>query len=364
MTHSAHSVLSFAEMLPSRLAIVNRGVDAFSADLHTLIAAESPDVRAAVGSCLDLLQRGGKRMRGVLAVTGYQIGNGEDMETIGRAAGAIEAIHAHLLVMDDIQDRAETRRGDKAAHTYLRDYFTKNSGACDPAHVGSGMAQNAGQIIQNKAQATLLGLAVPDSRKVRAGIVLNDHLAYTGIGQIRDILPADYTSFDAAAILETARLKTAQYSVAMPLQVGAALAGAPAHELHHFDRYALNMGLAFQLRDDVLGLFADEQTTGKPQKSDVMEGKKTWIMATALERAGDDRHVLLGALGNTALKNDEFDHCLFIVRKTGALDEAHALISQYTESAIAELDAVPASWPEEPVQFLRSIAVYGAQRQT
>ena len=284
---------------------------------------------------------------------------------IQNAAGAVEACHAYLLVMDDVADNSDLRRGGPAAHIQMRQYFIDHNIPGDVTKLGIDAAQTAALYAQHKAQSAILGLNVGHEQKLLAASILNEGLSRTGIGQLRDISPATFNNNDVDYILKTATFKTVYYTFSLPLQVGAVLAGASMDELHHFDAYALHAGLAFQLQDDIVGTFGDETITGKPRMSDIIEGKKTWLLTRALEKAGQaGKDVLLAASGNPDLQEAQFDRCLDIIRQTGALEEAQALIAQHTQSALKALDAAPSYWAPDHVQFLRTVALSGEKRQS
>ncbi|HSW98875.1 MAG TPA: polyprenyl synthetase family protein [Candidatus Saccharimonadales bacterium] len=360
----------FPEALQSKLAVVQPGVAAIAERLEARLANQPASVQAAGEACTRLMASGGKRVRGVLAVTGYQLEHGRDMDMIGQAAGAIEAFHAHLLVLDDVADKAKERRGGPAAHIAMFNYLRglarpRRFAEADLAALGTDAALTAGQILHNTAQKTLMDLAAPSQWRVAASAILNDRLADTGVGQLRDLLgAAGFMDLSPDEILETARLKTAYYTFE-PLRVGLALAGAPNDPSGLVREYAENAGLAFQLADDNLGVFGDPAQTGKPS-NDIQEGKRTWLVTTAQERASRrGRRVLERSLGRAALSDGQLDECRAVIRETGALDEANALIAKHTQAAVDSLHAAPPHWPGQHVQFLSDlVAVYGAQRQS
>jgi geranylgeranyl diphosphate synthase type I len=138
-----------------------------------------------------------------------------------------------------------------------------------------------------------------------------------------------------------ARLKSGKYTVERPLQLGAALADAPASVLAAFAEYGLPLGEAFQLRDDVLGVFGDPQLTGKPAGDDLREGKRTFLVAAAYEAADPHTRARLSArLGDPALDPAGVEELREIIVKTGALDRTEHRISDLTERAVAALDRV------------------------
>jgi geranylgeranyl diphosphate synthase type I len=364
MTHEATSTAP--NIPPALFEVVHTGVNQVAETLRAGLAGEHPHVAATVESYLSLLE-GGKGLRGVLAVTSYEASGGTDPKVAATVAGVVEAVHASLLVPDDIADSSHLRRGRPTAHIRLRDYFGgQQMMEGDVAKLGIDTAANAAQYAQQRTERMLLGLkSVPLELRVLAMEVLKDGLALTGLGQALDIILAYSSDASREDILEVATRKTAFYSFLLPLQLGAALAGAPREELERFTEYSLNAGLAFQLYDDVMGLFGSEAVTGKPRMSDMQEGKKTLLMLTALENAGvADRGVLLSALGNPDLTEDHFEQCLDIIRSTGTLQEVRGEIALYVARACDALVSAPAYWPASHVQLLRDLAQFGANRES
>jgi len=355
--------LPFPEQLRFKAEMVNAGVAAFAHDLREEVATEGDHAVAAVESYVSLLDRGGKRSRGMLTMTGYELFGGSDPEVATSAAAAVEAFHAYLLVMDDVADASDLRRGGPTAHIALEEYFEEH-GVDDAAKLGTDIAQTIALLAQHKAQEHLLNLPISPEQKVMALQVLNQGLTRTCMGQALDILAPKF-DMSPEDIIKIATYKTAHYSYLLPLRVGATLAGASKEEMEHFTSYALPAGLAFQLQDDIIGLFEDEAVTGKSRMSDIIEGKKTLLMTRALALASpDDRLILESALGNEALTPEHFERCLEIISETGAMDEVKTLIDTYTQTALASLDSFPNEWPADRVSFMRELAIYGGRRRT
>lgn len=355
---------TFKDEYHTRFTAVNQYVDDFSDRLARSLPGEEPNVQASLQSYLSLLGRGGKRLRGVLTLIGYQLYGGDSIEIAGKAAAVIEAEHAYLLVMDDVADNGDSRRGGPTAHIYMRDALA-DSGSAGGDKLAVDYAQNAALIANHQAQAELMRIAgVKPDRLLNAAAILNERLATTGIGQARDMEPKQLSEISLEYVLKTATLKTAYYSYLLPLEVGATLAGAPEAELQYFVPYAQNAGLGFQLMDDIVGVTGDEAVTGKPPESDIKEGKNTVLVALAWKKASNgERQVLERALGNPKVSTEDFKRCLDIFASTGALEEVQAMALGYAEKALLALRAAPADWDREHIKFLEDLAVYGVQRR-
>lgn len=351
------------EELIAKAERVNSGVKLFAQSLRQEARPEGDHAMAAIESFTSLLDRGGKRQRGVLTMTGYEIFGGSNYDVAISAATAVEVFHAYLLVMDDVADVSALRRGGPTAHIALGQYFKEQGINGDAAKLGVDGAQTVALFAQHRAQEFLLNLPVSAEQKILAMQILNDGLARTCMGQTLDIFAPNF-KVSQEDIVKIASYKTAYYSYLLPLQLGAALAGASREELEGFKPYALYAGLAFQLQDDVIGLFEDEALTGKSRKSDIIEGKKTLLMDRALALAAPDaRQELEATLGNRELTDEHFERCLEIIRYTGALHEITGLIDSYVDTAISSLGAVPQELPANKIGFLRDLAAYGGRRR-
>ena len=180
-------------------------------------------------------------------------------------------------------------------------------------------------------------------------------------GQYLDLLEQARGGGSVDRALRVVRYKAAKYTIERPLQLGAALAGADRALLAAFDAYGQPLGEAFQLRDDVLGVFGDPVETGKPAGDDLREGKRTVLIATALERASDaEAAVIRRRLGDPALDAVGVDELRTVIVDTGALENAETLIDKLTSESLAALDA--AGIDDVSREVLRGLAIAATAR--
>lgn len=343
------------------LELAEQGVQQFADSLHADMGAVHPYVAAAIDSYLAVLRSGGKRVRGQLAVCGYRLFGGREDSVIAQAAGAIEAIHAYLLVIDDVADHARLRRGQPAAHVRMAD-FLRSHGAAPAA--AADMAISGALTGQHKAQAVLANLPVKHEYLQCAIKTFNTHLVHTSHGQVLDMASTTGLTLSEEEILDIARSKTAFYSFLMPLEVGALLAGARTDDMAPLAAYAQHAGLAFQLQDDIMGVFGDEAAMGKSAQSDIREGKQTLLIHYAREAATEnERSILSHSLGNADLHLADFAACRKIIEKTGAFKRVQALAQQEVVAAQVIVDAMPTAWPQAQKQFLRDLADFSVTRK-
>jgi geranylgeranyl diphosphate synthase type I len=315
--------------------------------------------RLAADAYLSILERGGKRIRCALVMMGYEMSGGTDRKMILQAARAIEMIHAYILIIDDIQDRSVVRRGGPTAHILLSDYHRKHSLAADEQHFGISIALNSALIGSHAAQMILVNLDADPVLRNNVLSIVNRTMLVTAHGQTNDIMnevSAEVTAEDIDRVLEW---KTAHYTFLNPLHVGMVLAGADCHATDAITDYAMHAGRAFQITDDILGIFGNEFESGKSPMDDMREGKRTVISQYALKHAKTaDKNFLIQMLGNKQLTQAEFVRCKDILVETGALKNAQEQAEHHVKAALASLDSDTNGWTKEGVSFLRGLAEY------
>lgn len=344
---------------------IEAAIDSYASDITKSSQVFGEHSAAVTQVYLEILKRGGKRIRGALTILGYEMTGGKDASMILKAALAIEMIHAYVLIIDDFQDQSATRRGGPAAHKLLGEYHKKLKLAKDPKHFGEAMAMNAALIGSHAAQVVMANLNAPDKLKIKALSILNRGMVVTGHGQINDGMNeylADVSLEQTDKVLEW---KTAYYTFLNPLHVGMILAGTECSDTDAVSDYAQAAGRAFQITDDILGIFGDEQKSGKSTADDLREGKRTLLIVYALEHANDaDREFLNSHLGNGPISAADLARCRQILIHAGALDFAKAEAKKHAEQAISVLNNSADQWTDEGRQFLRGLAYYLVERQT
>ncbi len=305
---------------------------------------------------------GGKRFRAAFCWWGYRavLADVADEPALVRAAASLELLHASALVHDDLMDASDTRRGRPSTHR-----------AFTGLHLEKGWSGSAGQY--GAAAAILLGdllLSWADELLRRCGLphdVVRDALGFFDLtrsevitGQFLDVSVQARGASDVEQAMRVLRYKSAKYSVERPLHIGAALAGADPVLLEALTGFGLPLGEAFQLRDDLLGVYGDPLATGKPAGDDLSEGKRTVLVAIALERASaSEARVLDDALGSD-LSLDEIEELRKLISALGADAEVERRITGLTATSLAALDASPVT--DQARTVLRELAQAATQR--
>lgn len=242
-------------------------------------SAKYPNLIARFYKDLEEFSGGGKKLRAFLVYLGYRIGNGENIDQVLPISLAVELIHNFLLIQDDIIDKSETRRGKPAIHKQ----YEKIAGSSG-SHYGVSQAIVLADIACFEAFDLINSSNFDSQLKTICASTTAKILLETGYGEALDI-EFSFRKPKLEDIKQIADLKTAKYSFVGPLTIGAALAGANKAQLKAIKNFGLKVGLAFQLQDDILGVFGDEKIIGKSPLSDMREGKNTMLIHKAREMA-------------------------------------------------------------------------------
>ncbi|WP_171162107.1 polyprenyl synthetase family protein [Streptomyces sp. I05A-00742] len=308
------------------------------------------------GCLRDLLAAGGKRLRPLLCVSGWQAAGGQGTPgTLIRVAASLEMFHAFCLIHDDVMDNSARRRGAPTVHRRLARHHAHGRTATAARHVGTSGAILVGDLALAWSDELLQAAGLTPRQLGAVLPLINDMRGEVMYGQYLDVTAAGRPTADVEQALRIVRYKTAKYTVERPLHIGAALAGAPLAVREALTAYALPVGEAFQLRDDLLGVFGTPEVTGKPSLDDLREGKHTVLVALALQRAdARRRRVLRTLLGAPRLDEAGADRIREVFIATGARDEVEEMISAFQARALRVLETAP--FPSRAIAHLRLLA--------
>ena len=321
----------------ARVSDVRARVDAvlerFLADRRSDLADADPRAAELVDEVRRVVVAGGKRLRPLFCYWGFAAAGGDDGEDIVAAAASLELLHTFAIIHDDVMDRSPRRRGQPATHLALAPE--------GDAHAGISAAILAGD----------LALVLSDELFADAGFTGEPFMsAFRWYHRMRsEVVAGQFLDIAAARgvasedeVRRIARLKSGGYTVEKPLLIGAALAHASPDIETTLSAYGTALGEAFQLRDDVLGMFGDAAVTGKPAGDDIRAGKRTVLVARAYEQADPaQRAILDDSVGDPELDADGVDHVRDVVRATGALAAVEEHIEMLHHAALEALDRTP-----------------------
>ena len=282
---------------------------------------------------------GGKRFRAAFCYWGFRAAAREehDERAILRAAASLELLHASALVHDDLMDASDTRRGRLATHRGFAALHRAETWPGDAEQYGAAAAILLGDLLLSWSDELLRRCGMPWDRVGPALDVLDTCRSEVIAGQFLDVSVQARGSASVDDAMTVLRYKSAKYSIERPLHVGAALAGAPADVLAALSGFGLPLGEAFQLRDDLLGVFGDPATTGKPAGDDLVEGKRTVLVALALAAAPAPEVARLDAALGTPLTDDEVAELRGIIDRSGAHARVEAKIDDLARRAVGAL---------------------------
>ena len=326
-----------AEDLRSR---VQKELDDALAHQAEVLDAVSPDLAPLMDGISDLLS-GGKRLRAAFCYWGWRGAGRPDTAGVLTVAASLEVFQAAALIHDDVMDGSDTRRGMPAVHRRFASLHRGNGWLGSPEAFGVAGAVLAGDLCLSWCDEMYADSALPPELLARGRRIFDQMRTELMCGQYLDMLEQVRATTSVEQARHVIRYKSANYTVAQPLLIGAALANAPAGLLRAYDDYGLALGEAFQLRDDVLGVFGDPGATGKPAGDDLREGKRTVLVASAMETASPAQEAeMRRSLGDPRLDADGVERLRTVMVETGALATVERLITSLCDSALATLATV------------------------
>jgi geranylgeranyl diphosphate synthase type I len=267
----------------------------------------------------------------------------------------MELTQSYLLLVDDVMDRSEQRRGGPTMQLQYWQTIRMTQSGPTTAHASNMLAITVGLMAQHLAAAQLSATAVPAGNIRRAEQLFHRNLLATSSGQIDDMLGSIGQPGDLEQTLYMYGLKSGYYTFINPLQMGAALAGADDAALAALRTLGWHAGIAFQLHDDLLGMFGDVQQTGKSSLDDLREGKLTVLIQHALAHADvAQRQLVQRALGNKKVTVRQRAAVQQVLEVLGSRQYVQDRAAQEMQTALGVLD-VQQGWRAEPLGFVRSL---------
>jgi geranylgeranyl diphosphate synthase, type I len=314
--------MSFATYLAQAAEEVDQALDTSLSQWESIISERypllSPFIRAFIEQC-----RGGKRVRGALVKLGYGLSGGNENTEIIKVAVAFEIFQTAILSHDDIIDRSELRRGKPSLYQAL-----------GGDHYGISQAISLSDLGFFLATEMISKTDFPYENKNKALTLFTHVMQQTALGEIMDVYLPTQKSYTEADILTVMKLKTSPYTIIGPLSVGALLGGGSDELLTTITEFGENLGIAYQIHDDILGIFGEEETLGKSVVSDITEGKSTHLYRYALEHGqAESKQHLSNIYGKPSVTPEQVKTIQDIFKATGAYDYASGLVKEYSDKA-------------------------------
>lgn len=364
----------FVDLIQSR-------IDGFIDARSSILVSIADELAPVAAFSRDFLS-GGKRFRALFCFWGWQavrssgddsadvaITTGGPLDAVVSVASSLELFHAAALVHDDLIDNSDTRRGAPSTHRRFQRLHEEEGWLGSGESFGTGAATLLGDVLlilsDELFDEGLTQVVSPSARRSARAEFNRMRLDVTA-GQYLDIFEEIGWSGrpDADQLARAERVivyKSAKYSIESPLLIGASLAGATIGQLDALRSFGLPLGIAYQLRDDLLGVFGDAGVTGKPSGDDLREGKRTVLIAlTRNSIPAGARATLDELLGDPDLTPEQIQTLQLTIRESGAVDEVERMIADNVERAIAALDSAPIG--ESAKAELRELAITVTRR--
>lgn len=348
-------------------AEVQATLDAFLAEQTDRLAPLGADAARLLTEARATVS-GGKRFRAAFCHWGYAavagVPAGEDARAVARAAASLELLHASALVHDDLMDASDTRRGRAATHRGFEAEHRADGWRGDPVQYGAAAAILLGDLLLSWSDELLRRCGLGWDRVGPALDVFDLCRSEVIAGQFLDVSVQARGRASVEQATTVLRYKSAKYSIERPVHIGAALAGAGPATIERLTGFGLPLGEAFQLRDDLLGVFGDPETTGKPAGDDLVEGKRTVLVALALDAAAPDDAARLDAALGTALDETGVAALRAIIDASGAREQVETRIDALAHQAVEALRAGQAEegWDAGACQVLEQLATAATRR--
>lgn len=312
------------------------------------------DFAEAVDGLVEFVLRGGKRIRPTFAWWGWRAAGGaergEQAEAMLRAASSLELVQACALVHDDLIDDSWIRRGNPSMHKEFAEVHRRRGFSGGADQFGTAAAILLGDLSLSWADDMLHQAGLAPEALSRALAPWRAMRTEVLAGQYLDVLGQVRGDEDPEAAMRTGQLKAASYTVRRPIELGAAAGGADQRLQAALRRFGSDVGVAFQLRDDLLGVFGDPDVTGKPAGDDLREGKRTLLISKGLETAqarGDQQaaELVRGALGDPDVDESTVQRVRSTLTRLGAVDAVEERIAELTRTGLAALRSAEVAEP-------------------
>ncbi len=323
----------FLKELTKYQKLIEREINSFFELKEKEFSKHSVESKQLISELKKYTLRPGKRIRPILVLMGYKAITGKIDSKIIKASCSLELLQSYLLIHDDIMDESPTRRGKIAFHKIYEQKMKKNK-TINPVRFGESTAIIAGDLMHSLAVEILLNSNFEKKTLIQAMNKLIEINKLTAVGQQLDLLLESKEKFSEKDVLKVQEYKTARYTIEGPLQLGAILAKASKKQLKQLSNYAIPIGIAFQIQDDILGVFGSKKT-GKSTASDLIEGKKTLLILKTFENASKKQlNDLKYVLGNKKASLTHLKKARNAIIKSNALNYSNKLALKLSNKSI------------------------------
>ncbi len=335
----------------------------FLARQERIITDIDPALEEYASAVNDFILKGGKRVRPVFAYWAARAAGASDSEELLTCVSGLELLQASALIHDDLIDDSNTRRGAPSVHRRFESLHRLHRWSGSGRDFGSAAAILLGDLCMAWSDELFTGSGMGPDALLRARPDFDRMRTEVSAGQYLDILAEFRRDVSRETAMKVARFKAAKYTIERPMLVGASLAGADAELKRRFSDFGLPLGEAFQLRDDILGVFGDPAQTGKPAGDDLREGKHTYLIAVAWENSSPTgRELITQRLGDPELTEAQITRLRDVLEETGARRETEERIDRLTEDAETAFERLKSDIDPESVPVFERLLVKAVKR--
>lgn len=318
---------------------VDGELDSFTRSRASELKAIDTHLNPVADALSEYVIDGGKRFRPIFAYLGYLAAGGKPSQQVLKACSALELVHVCALIHDDVMDGSDSRRNKPALHRRFEALHRQSAYSGSSEKFGLASAILFGDLALAWSDQMISESEITEPQVMRAIPIFHEMRAELMAGQYLDVLEGALGKSDLDRSRKIARYKSGRYSIERPLRFGAALAGASESLQQSLSDFGLPLGEAFQLRDDILGVFGDSKVTGKPSGDDIREGKRTVLIAMTAERSDASvRAKIERALGDSTLNSTQVAEIQRLIEDSGALVECEELIERLLNQALSALE--------------------------
>ncbi len=298
---------------------------------------------------------GGKCLRSTFMYLGWLCGADPDDAAL-RAASGLDLLHAFALLQDDVMDDSPLRRGRPAAHVQFGQWHLQRGLSGSPQRFGASLAVLLSDLCLVWAEQMMRESGVAQDALTRAWPRYDAMRIELAVGQCADVANDAGAQPDLQTVLDVARRKSGNYTVRRPLEIGAAMSGSE-HLIDTLGTYGSAIGEAFQMRDDVMGVFGSPAVTGKPAGSDLAERKATSVVVAAQQMADAAiRRQFAELMSAEELDDSDIAHWRTLIVATGAVDWIEELIAERVSSATDQIfDAPIDDWVQSALADMAAV---------
>ena len=317
---------------------INQSLSEFIRGENKYLAQIGPELDPVANEIEKFLLESGKRLRPLFAYVGL-LGTGSNSSAeIIQAISSLELVHVCALIHDDVMDGSDTRRGALSIHKAFEKMHKDKNLVGSPSQFGVSSAILMGDLALIWSAQMLHTAGLSSEQLIKVLPVYDEMRVELMAGQYLDVYEQSLGTQSVERSLKVARYKSGKYTIERPLHFGATLGGASNQFISAYTKYGIPLGEAFQLRDDVLGVFGDPAETGKPAGDDLREGKRTVLIALTMEAANkEERDLLSASLGDEGLDKTQILRLQEIISSSGAVAQVEKLITELRDRAISAL---------------------------